>query len=491
MKNTAAVKKITNNAFFILIARASEIICGLLIIILVTRYLGVNDFGVYAFVSAIALMLAPVIAFGSGRIVVREISVNKEQASSLVTSGCTLNGLLSLVALAVAAIIAASSDLSSSTTNIIALLLAVLAQTFLAMSRTVKSAYIAYEKMEFNCLTTFLTRLLAIISIWSVTFFDMGFIYLFGAMTAVNAVGFLLAFSILHFQVVKIKLAINLEYFKYLFRESLPVAISVFFTQGYTYMNVFLLKFFHDFVQISYFQAPQRVVIPLIVAFGALTVVVSPVLARAADRDSIDDLKYALSKMMKYTIILTIPICLCVTIVAPKITYMFFGDQFGGATVPFQILIWLIIPAFLNILLSQMLIIMKKQRVLIISNGICFLINLTFGLIVVNKYASVGISCATVFAYVALATVNFYFVAKHLGLIAMHRMIFRPIVGGSIVWVFLYKFADKVNIVTFIIGFLGIYCSLLILFRTFSRDEINFIKIGFLRPVGRHLTPKN
>lgn len=490
MKNIAAAKRITNNAFFILIARASEFISGLFITILVARYLGVKDFGIYAFISSISLMLAPVIGFGSSRIIVREVSVNKEQTSILVTSGCVLNGLMSLAVLTIAAIVAASSDLSS-TTNIIALFLAVLTQTLLAMSRTVKNVFIAYERVVFNSVTTVLTRLLAIISIWGVIVFDMGFIYLFGAMTAVNASGFFLAFWILHFRVVKIKLAVTIKYFKYLFRESLPVAISVFFAHGYTYINVFFLKFFHDFVQISYFQAPQRLINPLIVVFSSLTVVVIPVLARAAAKDSIDDLKYALSKMMKYAIIVTIPICLCVTIVAPKIIYMLFGDQFGGATVPFQILIWIIIPACLNILLSLVLTIMKKQRVLIISNGICFLINLILGLIIVDKYASVGISCVSVFTYVALATVNFYFVTKLLGFIPMHRMIFRPVVAGSIVWIFLYKFADKVNIMIFIIGFLGIYCGLLILFKTFSRDEIDFFKIGFLRPAGRRLTPKN
>ena len=490
MKKTATVKRVANNTFFILIARASELISGLLIIAMITRYLGVKDFGIYAFITAAALMLAPVIAFGSARIIIREISVNKEQTSDFVTAGLILNGCISLLALAIAALIAISFKLSS-TVYITALFLSVLAQTLLVMSNTVKIVFIAFEKAIYNSITTTLTRLLAIMSIVSVTFLDMGFIYLFVAMTAVNAFGLFFSFCMLHFKIAEIKLTVNIQRLKYLFLESIPVAIAVFFAQSFIYINVFLLKIYQDVIQISFFQAPQRAITPLILIYGALILAASPAFARAAARNSINDLKYFLNKMLKYTFILIIPICLCVTMFSPKIVLLLFGKQFSGATVPFQILIWLIIPAFINGLFSQILTLIKKQRVLIISNCICFIFNLLLGLILVNKYAAVGLCWASLFSYVVLVTINFYFLAKYLVFIPIHQIIFRPLVACIIMWGFLYKLVDRVNMVLLIIFFFGTYFSLLLLFRTFSSNEIDAFKIALFRRLNHSSPQKN
>ena len=483
MKNTDTVKRTVNNAFFILIARASELVSGLLIIVLISRYLGVKDFGIYAFITAVSLMLAPVIQLGSSRIIIREISVNRNQTSGFVTSGFILNVCMSLLALLISALIAVIFNLSSAV-YIIALSLAILTQTLSAMAYTFKAVFIAYEKAVYNSVTTALTRLLAIISIFFVIRLDMGFIYLFMALTAVSAFGACFSFYILHFQIAKIKLEVNLKLLKYLYKETFPIAISVFFAQGFAYTNVFLLKIFHDVVQISFFQAPQRIITPSIIMYGAAMLAFFPMLARASANNAIDDLKYILTKMIKYTIILTIPICLCVTVFASKITLLLFGNQFAGATVPFQILTWLIIPAFINFLLVQMLTVIKKQRVLITTNGIGYFINLMMGLALVNKYASVGICWASLFSYIALAMVNFYCVSKYLGLIPMHKIILRPLIAGSVMWGFLYQFADKVNIVPFIIGSFVIYCSSLFLLKTFSRDEIDIFKVGFFQRSG-------
>ena len=150
-----------------------------------------------------------------------------------------------------------------------------------------------------------------------------------------------------------------------------------------------------------------------------------------------------------------------------------------GATVPFQILIWITIPAFINVLLAQMLTAMKKQKILIISNGIGFLVNLALGLIFVNTYASVGMCWASLLSYIGLLAGNFYFVFKFLGLIPIHKLLVRPLIAGSIMCISFSLLMDQINVIIEI-RLIVLYCGLLFIFKTLTKDEIEVSTAAFL-----------
>jgi len=296
-------------------------------------------------------------------------------------------------------------------------------------------------------------------------------------MALANAVGLLLAFSILTHKFVRPKWSIKFEIIIYLLKESYPVAISTLLSQGYTYIYVFLLKAFRDLVQVSLFQVPQRIITPLMLLPRSFLMAFVPTLSRlGANSDSYSSLEYVYRQTLKYILILTLPVCICGSIYAPRIILLLFHENFAGAIASFKILIWAILPLFLNGLLDFLLTSIREQRVLIISNGLCFLMSCTLGLILVRKYGYWGASWASLVSYFGLLIVNFYFTTKYVGFIPIHRIVIRPLLSGSVMCVILMSLVNRVNMVFAVTAGILIYFALLFLFKTFTAIEIEMFR---------------
>jgi len=77
--------------------------------------------------------------------------------------------------------------------------------------------------------------------------------------------------------------------------------------------------------------------------------------------------------------ICSFPLCIFVTIYAKPIISFLFGNEFVGATIPFQICIWTLIALFINILNENILTAQKRQKLLLISNSLCLFIIFSVG----------------------------------------------------------------------------------------------------------------
>lgn len=470
-----AINRIAKNTVYSTIGRASEAISGILTIMLATRYLGVKVFGEYAFIRVIAFALTPIIAFGSLRILIREISVKKEHASEFVISGLALNVLTSIVVWIIATLIAFFYRMDS--TTIIALYLALLSQVLYIMTNTLGTVFIAYEKMVYDAATSIIPRTVTILLFVLVAYFDLGMMGLLISLVIANAIGVLSTIVILAYRFTKIKWSVNFKYFAFIFRESLPIAISTFLSQAYTYINVFQIKIYWDAVQVSLFQAPQRIIAPLMIVPNAFLFATVPTLSRLGHESNARmQLRFAYRKAFKYIIIITLPFCIYATINALKIVSLLFGEKFSESAASFQILLWTVIPVFINALIGFLITSINKQKVLTISSSICFMTNCVLGFILVKNYGNIGASWAFLISCMVLLMVNFYYISKYLYFIPVHHIILQPLFAGLTMYLFFILFANKINIALLGVCAFLMYFGVLFLSNTFTSDEIEIFK---------------
>lgn len=470
-----AANRIAKNSVFSIIARSSEGLAGIITIILTTRYLGVINFGEYAYIRAIAFALSPIIAFGSLRILIREIAVKKEQAPAYIMSGLILNLLMTIIVGAIAAIIAFASYLSS--TAILALYLALFSHLLLIMTNTIGAVFIADEKMIYDAATSIIARLLTIIFFFIVVYYKLGLMGFFVALLLANALGLFSAFLILFYKFFKLKWGFNLQYLIYIFKEAFPLALSNLMYQGYTYINVFQLKMSWDLAQVSLFQAPQRIIAPLLMVPNSFLYAAVPTLSRLAhSSDTHSSLQYAYRTTLKYILIISIPISIYGTIDALRLVSILFGKQFSASAISFQLLVWAIIPMFVNSLLGFLLTSMKKQRALLISTVICLIANLAAGFILIPHYGHAGASLAFLISSFVLLMVNFYYISKYLAAVPLHRIALQPLVAGAVMFIFLFLLANKFNMAMSGISAFLIYFVVLYVSGTFTADEIELFK---------------
>lgn len=467
--------RIAGNSFLELISRGFEFFVGTVLVILAARYLGLEDFGEYAFLRSVGIILAPFMTFGSLRILIRDISTNREDAAVYIFTGLILNLIFGLIALLIAALIALIFSIESFDLRV-SLLLALLSHLFMAMRQTITSVFISYEKMIYSTFINILSRALVLIFFLIVIYLDYGFLALFIALASANAIGLIAAAVTALSTLVKINNRLDMRHITHILSESYPVALSSFMTQGYTYISVFFLKFFQDITQVSLFQAPQRIIAPLIFLPRAILLASFPSITRLARNDgSFEDLRSVSHYAVKYLFMFTLPVCLFSFAYSSGIIRFFFGTEFLDAQYSFQILIWSLLPLFLNLYFDFAITAIKKQKILMVSNGISFLVSSLLSLVLVQEYGYIGVSWASLIACISLFTVNYYFITKYLGFIRLHDVAIKPVIASVIAYLVILFMGERGIFLSCSVS-LGAYFLFLFLLRAFSRDEVKFIR---------------
>ncbi len=473
------------NSVIILIGRVSEFLFGIISIILIARYLGPEKFGVFAFVRGIGIISTPIIGYGGYLVLMREFSVNKEKAPVFLSSSFILQTLLSFLVLLTATIFFIIFR-ETQPEIIISIYLVIIAQSVLTYYRAVSLVFFAYERVVYDSITSILIRILYLLFIVTVIFLDLKMIGFFSALIVANFIGFLIAWFFLARNFFRLKVIINIQNVYFLFKESWTLMISNIIVQGYMNINLFLLKAFSSLTQISFYQIPQRLVEPLkMIPRSIVTSVMPRFSVLGSSVETRRELISAYNTMLKYIMVCFFPFCVLAIIFAAPVISLLFGEAFSGAVTPLQISIWTIIAFFIITLSEHVLTVLKKQRVLVVSNGCCLLINLFLGIYFIPNYGAVGASMAMACGLYSLFFLNCYFISKYLGKIKLLSRAVRPIICSVIMWVFINSFDDNIHITLLIPSAMAIYVVALISFKTFTLQELELFKNYFQKIMSR------
>ncbi len=472
--------KVVKNTIFSLLARGTELGAGFITIILAARYLGIEAFGEYAFIRAMAFVITPLINFGTERILIRDISVDKSQASFLVCSGLVLNlsiGIFVCIIALIASRIFYESQFFPGSTIIVA----IIAQMLQVMTKTIGAVFVAREKIVFDLMATIISRSLIILFFILVACFNMQGRFFFHAFAFANGAGFIFSVIMLKIKFAGSLWAISFSLTGYVIRQSFPLALATFMIQGYDNIFVFYIRLLRDIVEVSIYQAPQRIIQQCLMVPRSFFFAYIPTLSRMAKKGQpILTLLNTYHTIFKYIVIFTLPVSVFATVFADRFIFIFFGPEFADAAYCLQILIWAINLLFINMLMDFLMTSMRKQNFLIVSNALCLTTSSTIGYVLVQEFGYFGACWATLLSYVVLIACNFYFVSKYLGLIPVHRIAIKPVLCCMALAGFLFEYSDNINIITLIILGSIIYIGLLFLFKTFTHKELNSLKYGFI-----------
>ncbi len=472
--------RIGKNTLLVSVGNVIELFSAIVTVAIIARYLSVDEFGMFSLIRSVGLILTPIISFGVARILVREISIDKTKAGEFVTAGLIVNSLIVVPVVGVTVVIAAALNLTSML-NVLALCLALLAAILQAFARTMRAVFIAHERMGYNAAAITLARLLNVFLVLIAIFFNYGYLSLFVCI-AVSELVSLLGVSVIvifHFTVPLQR--ITVDRLRYLFNESYAIAISDFINRGHVYANVFFIKAFHGVTQVALFQAAQRIVAPTFLMPRSLLIALFPMFSRlAANDDELQRLHQAYRMTMNFVVAVSMAICVSGMSSAPYLIQLLFGEKFSGATGSLEILIWTILPVFANFLLNFLLTSVKKQRVLVVSNGICFLLNIVLGIILSLRYGHVGASWAMLIAFCGRFLVNFYYTSKYIGYVPINNLLLKTSLAGGVLWLMQSLATGPILFAVALIISLLVYIGMLFQLKVFGKVEIQLIR-GILK----------
>lgn len=407
-----AARRVAKNSFYLVTSKVFEIASTLIITSITARYLGVDLFGYLAIAMAIGMTVIPIADFGIERIICREIAKHNDSSSMYVSTTLSLRAALSALIMAVTyGLLQAFSTWPHMVNQ--AILVAVASELIWSMGMTYFSVVKAFEQMQYELFVNIVFKAAALLFVWMVVLNDWGFMGVFYARLASSLLFLALAAVLLYGKFVTMQFTFDFRLAKFMLRESYPLAIASLALALIFKVDVFLLQWLGTPSDVSFFEAPNRLVMQLQMLPVAFSLSLFPVLSRTAG-DGVDSpLSRYYGHAFKLLLIISVPLAVFLFIGSKPLITVIFGPAFHQASVSLDILAPTVVFLFLVSLQNLFLTAVGKQILNTITTVAALVLNIALDILLIPHYGFIGASIGTLVAYFFMMAMNAYFVRKY------------------------------------------------------------------------------
>jgi O-antigen/teichoic acid export membrane protein len=399
--------------------------------ILLLRYLGVEDFGRWVTVTAMVAIVGGITELGLGMIGTRELAVRPpgEERRRLLGNLLGLRLLITPLGVLVAvgfSLVAGYDDTMVAGTALAGVgivLVTVQVTALLPLSVELKNARIGASDLIKQA-TTALGVLICVVAGASLLPF-------FAVPIAAGLAG-LAAVPLL---VPRSRLArprIDRGQARMLFREALPVAAA--FALGILYFRILIvmMSLLTTETETGLFGTSFRILeivinIPTMIAGIALPVLAAAV-AQSEQRSA-----YAVQRLTEAALLVAVFLVLGIAALAEPVILVLGGDEYRDAIPVLRIQAFALLGIFLSQVWSTMLVALRRQRDIVVVNGIALAAMLAFGLVLIPPYDATGAAIATVAGDALLAVLTLVMLGRANSAVRPRlRFVWRVLAAGGV-----------------------------------------------------------
>jgi len=406
------MKLVLKNSAFLFAANIISAGLFFVLIILIARILGPEKLGLYSFAMAIAGIVGAITELGLDHFITREVARNKNLAGKYYINSTALRATVAIIMIFIIWIGAYLSGLSGEV--IILVLTAAIYAMLKTNSFTVKSIFRAYEKMELEAIPNVIGSIVivatAITGLWlGIGLFGVGIALVIGGI--VDLVASLAIISIK--KMASGKQRINRNFIKEIFLSSTPFWFMTIITAVYFSTDIFMLSFLLGEKAVGFYSAAFKPLAATVAIAGPIVVSLYPKLSKQY-KDSIIKFKKSFFTSLKILLGLSIPITIITVLFAGQITNLLYGTGFKPTKEVFQILGFLPILVFVNMLLATTMNAVDKQKTNTLNLFTITLLNTGLNFVFIIEFGIAGAAYATIVSQVLFMGLSAYAIQKTL-----------------------------------------------------------------------------
>ncbi len=407
---------------------------GLVLAVLIARFLGPSAMGLFALLFSIALLIEYIAPLGLQDVLIRDVAAHPRERVRLWKQSSKLAFAASLVP-AVGFLAAAYFHREDPSIRNSLLALAA-GMPCSAMALVAQSVLQGMEKVLYITWTTFLTRVASLVALVLMLMQGMGvesaFIsrVMFQASTAA-----LFAWMILRDPPQPDPAAAHPGI---ALAHTLPFAVNRVLSESSTRAPLLLLPVLFTFVDIGIFDAADRIRLTLGIMVAVATTAIMPALSRAFAGGS-DDRHTLVSFSVKYVCVILSVAALGISIFADVIVRILYGAQFAASALLLQVLIWTQVLVATDAVLKQAMIANGREYAVVTRAlaGLAVLAALVLGL--GHAFGLVGAAAGVLLAAALMLALDAIFVTRDLGNFDAMRYLGKPLAcaalaGGVLVY---------------------------------------------------------
>jgi O-antigen/teichoic acid export membrane protein len=422
MSNTRTIAK---NFIVLSLAHIISLGLSLVLVILITRFLGSVGYGKLGFAMSLAAVLTILTPLGLDSLMIREVARHRGSAAKYLGNTLVIELLLSIVAFAFIALAVFIMRLPSDSAVVLYIAGGYCILTI--FSNTMKCIFRAHEKMEYDALLGSIRSLVTVAIGAAVLLLGYGLVAVTLAYLAAAAIDLALTLLITLKRFVRPKLDIDFAFWKKMIPLALPFAALSVTGVIYGQIDVIVLKGVQGDAVVGWFKAAFVLASTFGVIPSILSSAIFPVLSRF-HISSKDSLRFTVQQSTKYLMILGFPIAAGIALLATPIITLVYGADFSPAAPALRILTLYIPFSFLNSTLGVMLASVDKQRLRLF----CYLastvarVGLLLLLLLVFRLSLTGAAIAIVASEALLFALNYYYSARHIKNLNLFGPMLKP-----------------------------------------------------------------
>ncbi len=465
------VQRIAKNTGILISAQIIACILGFFYSIYMARYLGPVGFGVLSFAIALILIFGVLGDLGLSTLLTRELSKDKSLEKKYIGNFIPIKIILSILTYSLLVLFVNLFGYSPQTLNVVYLIgLSMVANGF---SQLFYGLFQSYEKMEYQSITLLINNALIFLGViygisrgFNVSWF--AFIYFIAGLAV-------LIFSLIIFfwKYESLKLEINFRYWKKSLILALPLSILLIFSVIASRVDTVLLELLKGSTAVGWYSASYRMLDFLMYIPTLYTGAIFPVLSNfhVSSRES---LKVMYEKSFKYLFMLSLPISAAITILAQHIILILYQNSYDQSILSLQILIWSIPFLFLTAMFGTMFVSINKAYAMVKITFISMIFNIILNLMFIPSYSYIGAAVITVFTGILGSVMSFYYLSEFNYKIQLRSVVIKPILATMIMSLFLILV--HINFLLLIILATILYLGLLMVFKSFEKDDYDIFK---------------
>jgi len=465
--------KIAKNTTSIVIANITTKLIAIFIVIYLARYLGVEEFGKYNFVTTYFSFFMVLTTFGLDPVVIKEVAKNKSLTNKIINNVIIIRILTSFVSILFSIIVVIMLNYSEE--MVFYVMLASCTMTFQSLSYVYESLFQAYLKMQYYAVSMILYKLIFAVFIFLIIFMNGNLFDMILALILSEFLRTLIDFSYSK-KFVKYKnfgFDINFKFWETIIKQAIPFILSAAFFIVYYRIDVLMLSSMKGDVSVGLYSAAYKLTDPLLFLPSAVSSTLMPVMAKQYVGEK-NTLRRTYIMSMRYIFVLMAPITMGICILSKKIVLLLYGTEYFGSATALQLLSCSLLFNSLNSIQSSMLISVDKQKVNSLVVGIGCIVNVVLNLVLIPKYDYIGAAFATLLSVIAVFTSGYYSVSKLISV--PKRLLFsKPALATSLMGMIILKLIEY-NIVYLVIVGAFVYFSLMTILKGFNEEDINLFK---------------
>jgi len=461
---------IRNSLLLISIEMVAKVL-GVLFFIVVARFLGAGDVGIFAFATALANFIVIPSKFGFEDLVQREVSRNPSGTYSYFWALGAIKGLISLISLGIFCL----GALLWARTDPIVLILAVTFTLVYSFMEFTNAFFRANQRAELE---------LAVRLFFSASNFLLGVAFLYAGYRLRGvlstqlvsvAAGVILALFIL--QRVATREQYNWEW-RPIWRHlaaAVPFAgilVALFFSNQ---IGVVILSFLAGKVEVGYFASAVRIFDALTLIPAAIMGAFLPVMSLYYIQ-SLGAFVRTLRFTLKYLFILSAPLVVITTLLAHRIIIFLYREPFAPAIPALQILGLALVFSFWSFAGQSVLVARNRERLVLVSIWAVAAIHVAANFLLISGYSYLGASWAIFTTQGLYCAILFTFLLpRYVGFWQLLKLIAVPALSAAIMGLVIYLMRQAPLFVVILTG-LSVYAGALFAFGGITPADQSFLR---------------